>query len=860
MPIYRLLLLLYPATFRRRYGVEMLRAMSDRRTAAARMGLWALVRFHAGALRDMLANGLAERSQRRLGSGRWLAALAQDARHAVRILHRYPALTSLSAATLALGIGSVTAVAALADAVLVQPLPFPRPAEIVAIRGLLDGAPAGISYENLRDAATRTTGLRSWSPFFAQSVNLTGVAEPDRLRGGFVTSGFFDVVGVVPVLGRTFGPEADTPNSPRVAVLTDSAWRIRFAARPDIVGQAIQLNNQPFTVVGVLPASFVFPIDYADVYLPMWTTTAGIARDNHNYLAVGRLAAGAAIGEASSEIGGAAAQLERVYPTVNRGRTVRLEPLKDALVADAVDSVRLLGGMAVLMLLAAAANVAGLQLGALAARRREIAVRAAIGAGRARIAVQIVLESVARAGLGALLGVGLAHAGIRFLVSRAPGDIYGIDRAELGLLPLAAGGIAAVLAGLAAGLPSAVGWAREGGLAAMGAGDRSIGDRSTSRLRGTLVVCQVAMAAVLLVAAALTTRSFVRLTSVDPGFDADRLLTMEYRVPRNKYETAAAQQAFHDQVLESIKAVPGVVDAAGARALPFSGNGSFSGYRTASAADQQRASFNAVSPGYFSTMKIPRLAGRTFDGSDGRDLVVVISESLARREWPEGSALGRRLYFDGVGSATVIGIVGDVHHRELAENELVAIYTLQAQNSSVFNTLAVRTAGDPMALADAVRRAVWSVDPDQPVWKIRSLSSMVDASIATPRFLLQLVAFFSASAAVLAILGLYGVVAGSVAGRAREIGLRVALGAPRVSVLGLVMRSGFRLAGMGIAAGLLAAALASRVMERYLFGITSLDPMSFAAVAGLLIAATGLACWIPGRHALRVDPVDALRP
>jgi putative ABC transport system permease protein len=856
--IYRLLLWLYPAAFRRRYGADLLRTLNDRRAAAHRCGRPALVRFHAGALRDLVASGIAERS-RRVTAPAWPRGLAQDARHAGRMLYRSPSLTALSAATLALGVGSVTAVAGLVDAVLVQPLPFPRPAEVVAIRGLVDGAPAGISYENLRDATTTATGLRSWSPFFAQSVNLTGVAEPDRLRGGFVTSGFFDVVGVPAAIGRTFGPEADVPATARVAVLTHHAWRVRFGSRPGTVGRTIQLNNQPFTIVGILPASFRFPLDYVDVYLPMWTTTAGIGRDNHNYFAIGRLAAGASIGAVTEELAAHAARLEVSFPQVNRGRSMRLEPLKDALVADTAYSIRLLGGMALLMLLASAANVAGLQLGALAARRREIAVRAALGAGRLRIATTIVLESVARAGLGALLGLGLAHAGIRFLVSRAPQDVYGIDRAELGVFALGIGALAALGAGLAAGLPAAIGWAREGGLVTLGSGDRSVGARGSSRLRAALVVCQVAMAAVLLVAAALTTRSFERLTSVNIGFDPADLLTMEYRVPRNKYQDAAAQQAFHDQVLARVKTVPGVLEAAGVRALPFSGNGSFSGYRTALGGDPKRASFNAVSFGYFETMKIPLLAGRPFESGDVRSLVVVISKSMAEREWPHASALGRTLHFEGVGAATIIGIAGDVRHRELAEGELVAIYTLQAQNPSVFNTLAVRTAGDPMALAEAVRRAVWAVDPDQPVWKIRTLESMVDASLATRRFLLQLVAFFSISAALLALLGLYAVVAGAVAQRTREIGVRIALGARPVTVLRLVIRDGFRLAAIGVCLGLLAASLTSQALERYLFGVTALDAFSYLGAAGALLVATALACWLPARDALKVDPVDALR-
>lgn len=865
MALYRRLLWLFPAPFRERYGAEMLRAIADRRRAAAASGLIALLRFHAGALGDVARNAAAERLWARradrqpVARGHWVMAFGQDARHAARVLRRTPGSTTLSAATLALGVGSVAAVASLVDAVLIQPLPFPRPHEIVAIRGTLDGENAGISYENLRDIGAGATRLRAWSPFFAQSVNLTGVPEPDRLRGGFVTSGFFDVVGVRAALGRTFGPEADTVNSERLAVLTDGAWRQRFASRPDVVGQPIQLNNQTFTVVGVLPPPFRFPIDYVDVYLPIWATTAGISRDNHNYLGVGRLTPSAPVADASAEATALAVGLEVAYPDVNRGRRARIEPLQQTLVADTTYSLQLLGAMAVIMLVAGCANVAGLQLGSLASRRREIAVRVALGAGRLRIARQFVIESLARASVGSVLGVAAAGAGIRFLVVQAPQDVYGLDRAELGSIALGAGLVASITAGLAAGLPAAIAWTRDGGLAAIGAGDRSVGDRRTSKLRATLVVCQVALASVILVCVGLTSRSFATLTSIDVGFDATQILTMEYRVPRNKYASGEAQQAFHEQVLARVRAVPGVVEAAGVRALPFSGNGTFAGFRTAADGPERRASFNAVSHDYFRTLRIRVPAGRTFEPRDRQDLVVMVSRSLADREWPGQSALGRTLSFDGVGTAEVVGVVGDVRHRALADTSLAAVYTLQTQNPSVFNTLAVRTAGEPMALADAVRRAVWDVDPDQPVWKIRSLASLIDESLATRRFLLQLIAFFGVSAAALAVLGLYGVVSSRVSQRTREIGVRIALGATRRGVLGLVMTGGFRLAGLGIALGLVMALAASRLLERFLFGISARDPVSFAGAGLVLIAATALACWIPGRRALRVDPVDALR-
>jgi predicted permease len=469
------------------------------------------------------------------------------------------------------------------------------------------------------------------------------------------------------------------------------------------------------------------------------------------------------------------------------------------------------------------------------------------------------MESVARALAGAALGLAAAHTAIGVLVANAPSGVYGLENARLrpGLLVL--GVLAAVLAGVAAGLPPALQWARAGALSGTGAG-RATDDVRTSRFRGVLVVGQIALAAVLLVAAGLTMRSFDRLTAVDVGFDPSNLLTMEYRLPINKYPSPEAQAQFHRQVIERVEAVPGVVAAAGVRALPFSGNGSTAEYRLEQEEAPRESAFNTVSASYFRTMRIPLLAGRLFQPGGEQAPVVVVSRALAERAWPDGTALGRLLTFDdGAITATVVGVVGDVHHRDLANADSGTIYTLQDQNPGVFNTLAVRTGGSPLAIAGAVRRALWAVDSDQPVWKIRTVESLIERSIAARRFLLQLVAFFGVSAAVLAVLGLYGVVAAGVAQRTREIGVRVALGATRTSVLRMVLSAGLRLGVIGIVIGLLGAVVAGHLLRTYLFGVSAGDPLTYAAAALLLLVSSLTACWIPARRALRVDPVVALR-
>ncbi|HVH56490.1 MAG TPA: ABC transporter permease [Vicinamibacterales bacterium] len=855
--IFRLLVTLFPHAFRERYGVEMLLALVDRRRDARRGGRWMLVKCDLGAAADLLKSAAAEavRSARSA-----FMSIGQDVRFAIRMLWRRPALSAFSAATLALGIGAVTAVWSIVYAVLLQPLPYPRSHEIVALRGIVNGSTAGVSYRNILDIRERVTTMTALSPFFAQSVNLTGVLEPDRLRGGFVTSEFFRVVDVQPVIGTTFGSDADVAHGPRLAVLTYDTWRNRFGQRLDIIGLPVQLNNATFSVAGVMPASFDFPIDDVEVLLPFWTTTAGIDRANHNYIAVGRLTPAATPAQATLEAASIAAALERVYPEANAGRSARVEPLKDVLVEDTRYPLQLLSMMVIIMLVAACANVAGLHLGDVNRRRQEIGVRSALGAGRLRIARQLLMECMARATIGALLAIAAAKAAIAFLVSGAPVDVYGIQNVSLhpAILPVAI--VCGLFAGIAAGAPPALHWIRSGEAGASASGERTTNGPMSSRLRHALVIGQVALAGVLLVAAGLTTRSFARLASVDVGFDQQGLLTLEYRLPANRYGSPEAQTRFHERVLDRIRSLPGVTSAAGVRALPFSGNASSGDVRLSGSTASMRASFNAVSDDYFSTMRVPVIAGRVFEPTEATDPIVVVSHTFAEHAWPAESALGKRVYFDGVGiTATVVGVVGDVHHRDLADADSGTIYAFQAQNPALFNTLAVRTTGPPMALADDVRRAVWSVDPDQPVWKIRTLESLVDRSIATRRFLLQLVAFFGISAAALALLGLYAVVTASVAQRTREIGVRVVLGAAHGRILGLVLWSGLRLAAVGILLGLSLALVAANAMRSFLFEISARDPLTFGATAVVLCAAALIACWIPAARALRVDPANALR-
>ena len=866
MRLYRLLLLLYPRAFRDRYGAGMLQAFADSRRAAHAAGVGALARLYASSVRDVVLNACAERAgwpglrvTSDQGPNGYTTALIQDVRFAFRMLWRRPAMAFFSIATLALGLGAVTAVGSLAHAVLLHPLPFPEPDRLVSVRGLVQAGPVGLSFENMRDLRERSHTLAALTPFFAQSVNLTGVAEPDRVRGAFVTSDFFLVVATDPQLGRVFGREADAPGSERVVVLTDGLWRRRFDARADVLGTRITLNNAAFTVIGVLPVGFTFPIDAAEVFLPFWTAPTTTARDRHNYGSVGRLSPQSDIDQASAELATTAAHLAEEYPDANRGRSTLVEPLKQALSEDLTAPLAMLLVMVGLMLAAACANVAGLQLGATAARRREIAVRAALGAGRARIVRQLLIETVVRALAGTVVGVVAGHAALRFLVANAPEGIYGLEDASVRPIIILAAVGAALLTGIFAGLPPALQWTRQANLSPSDGGDRTAGDVRTSRLRRVLVVSQLALAAMLLVAAGLTARSFVRLLNVEPGFEPGQLLTMEYRLPGNKYVSGGAQASFHKEVIARVRTIPGVVDAAGVRALPFSGNGSVETFKVPEHREPLSAGFNTVSDRYFDAMKIPLLAGRTFAPTE-RAPVVVVSQSFAATTWPGQNPLGRQLIFENAGiTAAVIGVVGDVRHRDLLDDGARTIYASHQQNPGVFNTLVVRTSVPPLSVADAVKRAVWDIDRDQPVWKIRTLDALVDRSLAARRFLLQLVMFFGISAAGLSVVGLYGVVAANVSQRTREIGVRIAFGATRGGLLRMILWQGAKLGALGIGAGLATSLLFVQVLQGFLYGIDAHDPVTFAATGTLLMLATLVASMLPARRATRVDATLSLR-
>lgn len=886
-----LLLRVYPAAFRERFGAAMRQAFLDGVARARASARFNGATFVIRASVDAIVNGVGERIyERRHARGQAPAfalrasagpadprtarliahgsSLLQDVRLAMRMTRRQPIVTLLSILTVAIGLGASTAIFSLVDGVLLRPLPYPRPGDLVSVMETSGGAPTTVAFDNFVDWKQRGRTLAALTPLQAQSVNLTGVAEPDRLRGGFITSDFFAIVGTSPAHGRPLLADDDRPGAPPVAVLDHATWQRRFGGDPAIVGRSLSLNNIPVAVVGVMPEGFRFPFDDVEVWLPVAQFTGGLSRDQRSLLVFGRLRPGASIADAQAEFNGIAAQLEREHPRTNAGRGVRVEPMHAWLTSGIDQPLGVVFALVIVLLAIAAANVTSLQLGATLGRRSEVAVRVALGAGRGRIASQFLVEHTMLALAGAAVGVALAAVLVPMGVRDARETsllLFGLDRVRIDVRVLGFAVLTALTAGLASGVAPALHWSRRSTAEALRSASRAGPERQLTRMRTGLVIAEVALSSILLVAGALLGRSYWQLLHAPVGFSGDRVLTLEYRLPRNKYPAPADQAAFHEEVIRQARALPGALHASAVRALPFSGNGGTVSYLTDLAAPDaaaESAAINTVTDDYFTTLQIPVLAGRTFGPQDRSDTppVVLVSRSFADAEWPAQNAIGKALRFVGFdGRPRVIGVVGDIRHSGLREEQGRAVYAANRQNPGIFMTLAVRFAMDPSASQDTIRRAVWQVDSDQPVWKVRTLASLVDRSLQLERFLIGVLGIFGVSALLLAVTGLSGVVAQMVQQRAKEIGVRVAVGATPSAAGRLVVRSGLRMTSVGLVIGLPAAAVAARFMRTLLYQVGMIDGVTYAGVALLLVVVSVAACALPARRATRLDPATVLR-
>jgi putative ABC transport system permease protein len=890
--LYRRLLRAFPREFREDVGGEMAALFRQRHRHEKARGWRALARFWLRTAGDLAANAAGERwdawragrapasAGRPARRGRTMDTLAQDLRYARRALQRAPGFTAVAVLTLALGIGGTTAIFSAVDAVLLRPLPFPDSDRLVFVWARSEGSgQMAASWPEFVDWRTQARSFSEMAVLRGQSVNLSGSGEPERLIGAFVTARLFPLLGAKPQLGRTFEPaETEVGSAQPVAVLSDGLWRRRFGADPGILGRSLLLNGQPLTVVGVMgpdlaPGRAPFDAYFmsTDVWIPTpyFPNARGLERGQGELLVLARLRDGVTVAQADSEIRAIAGRLERAYPDTHAGRTAYVKPLQEEIVAEVRPALLVLLGAVGLVLLIACANVANLLLARASHRHREIAVRSALGAGRPRLVRQLLTESLLLAAAGGLLGLLAAHAGVRGLAwLLAASGTPGLLPADLGIdarvLAFAAG--TTLLTGLLFGALPAVHASRTDVGSVLKEGRGGGAGLTRRRFRDALVVWEVALSLMLLIGAGLLMRSALRLYHADPGFRPERLLTWEFRLPTSKYGEPAQIAAFFRQALERVRAVPGVESADLVRAVPLSSNSGSERYlvegRPEPVPGQEPVALtNIVSTGYFRTMGIPLLRGRAFDEHDRADRppVVVINATMAATVWPGQEAIGRRLRLKSQERwATVIGVVGDVKHTGLDELPRAQVYSTHEQDARIFACLVARTTGEPLAMVGALRKAFWSVDPDQPVWRIRTMEDLLSAARGSARAMATLVGVFAAVSVLLAAIGLYGVMSYAVALRTREIGIRMALGAPGPAVMRLVVGRGMALAGVAVLVGLAGAAALSRVLATLLFGVKPTDGATFAAAGALMAAVSLLASYLPARRAARLDPLSAL--
>jgi putative ABC transport system permease protein len=812
----------------------------------------------------------------------------QDLRFGLRMLVKHKGFTVVTVLTLALGISANTAIFSVVNGVLLRPLPYKEPQRLVMVwtaRSLLQ-AQAGVSKSSVSaadfsDWRDQNQVLEQIAAFQSQSFNITGGGEPEYLGGVRASANLFPLLGVEARLGRTFLPEEDRAGSGRVVILGYGLWQRRFGSDPKIIGQTISLNDQSYTVIGVMPSGFQFPRKgdlpsgfqfpaEANFYTPLALTPEQRNNRGRNYLAViARLKPKISLDQAQTEMTGIAERLRQQYPGTNRDRGVMLVGLHQQVVGKAQLALLVLLGAVGFVLLIACANVANLLLVRAVARQREMAIRAALGAGRWRVIRQLLTESVLLAVLSGLLAMLLASGSADLLQTILPdnlprADQVGIDGRVFGftlLISLLTGILFGLIPAFAASRLSLTDSLKDGGR-----GSRGIGH---SRFRNLLLVSEVALAVVLLAGAGLMLRSFIKLMSVDPGFDPQNVLTMDIRLPRNRY--APVQQAvFFQQYLERLSALPGVEAAGAVYPLPFSGAEegtgiSIEGQPPPASSERRIVSPRWISPGYFKAMNIHLQRGRELSVSDGSDTppVLVINEAMARQYWPNQDPIGRRVSFNSHDGQPVwreiVGVIRDVRHKALDQAPKPEMYVPFTQFPSWLMTIVARTKGDPLTFAAAVRSQVQAMDKDQPVSNIHTMEELMARSVSPPRFYLLLLAVFAGVALLLAAVGIYGVMSYLVTQRTHEIGVRMALGAQAGDVLKLVVKQGMTVTLTGVVIGLLAALGLTRLIRNLLFGVSAADPLTLGLIAALLTVVALLACWIPARRATKVDPLIALR-
>jgi putative ABC transport system permease protein len=801
--------------------------------------------------------------------------MLQDLRFGVRMLLKNPGFTLIAVFTLALGIGANTAIFSVVNAVVLRPLPYPEPERLIRLwesnpgRGWPEFSASAPNYEDWRKQQSVWEQLAAYE--FA-TFNFTGSGEPERVAALSVTANLFPALEVAPALGRNFLPEEEQAGRNRVAILSDGLWQRRFGADPGLIGRQIQLSGESYTVVGVMPPRFQLTPG-TELWVPLVVDPAAAPwhanRSHHNLHVIGRLKPGVNLRQAQVAMDTLARQLEQQYPKSNAGWGVRLRTFYDWMVPEQIRKSMLVLFAAVgFVLLIACANVANLLLARASTRQREMAVRAALGASRLRVMRQLLTESLLLAGLGGLVGALLAFWGARILKAGTVLNIPRLNETSLDLRVLGFTLIVSLLTGLIFGLAPAWQASKLDLNETLKEGGRSGGSGVRHRLRGALVVGEVALALVLLLSAGLMVRSFANLQNVPLGFAPENVLTMQINLPGSKYGEKAQRVNFYKQLPERLRATPGVTGVAAVTQLPLFSGASWAqeitleGGEAAPSDAKLSAGTFAVTPRYFETMGIPLLQGRDFTEQDNGDTTLnyIVSESFARRFWPNENPLGKRFRtgaFDLFG--TVVGVVGNVRNVSLESEGGPAFYFSYGRIGMPALTVVVRTVAPPETMTAVLRAQVHSLDRDLPVYNVRALEQLVHNAAGQPRFQTGLLGLFSAVALLLAAIGIYGMMAYAVTQRTHEIGVRMALGAQSCDVRALVVRQGMMLSLIGIVIGLALTFGLTRFLKGLLYQVSPADSLTFALIPLLLVGVALLACYVPARRATKIDPLAALR-
>ena len=863
MRFYDLLLRLYPASFRAEYSDDMRAIWKRRRRDAA--GPPAVAALWIATLFEVLFNAAAVH---------W-DILRQDLRYTARTLARSPGFALTAMLVLALGVGANTAAFSVTDFVLIRPLPFSAPDRLVKLWEKVPGySEMELSPANYVDWKKMSKSFDGMGAYFGASVNLVGQGDPERLEGAAITADLFPLLGVQPAMGRLFTAAEDHEGAPGTLLLSYQLWQAVFGGDAGVIGRRVNLDNEPYEVIGVMPRDFHFPSRNAELWMPTrFQEHSDDFRDrNNNYLnVVARLKPGVSLDQARAEMAVVTAQLERQFPKENHQTAASVNLLRDEVSQQSRLLLLALSGAAICVLLIACANLANLLLARGLARQRELAVRAAMGAGRERLVRQLVTESLVLALAGGALGVLVAAAALPLLARLVPATLPIAQSPSIDLRVLIFAGVITGLTGLGFGVFPAARACRQSGFRALRDGARAGGGRK-ERLRSVLVIAEVTASVVLLVSAGLLVRALWRIEATDPGFRTDGVLTLRTALPWPKYDQTARRAGFYTQVLSAVRALPGVSSAAYISFLPMVMRGGiWPVIPNGNTVDLQRsgahtASLRFVTPGFFATLGIPFHRGRDVAEADSMDapFVAVVSESFVRRYWPDQDPLGRHFTM-AFHDRMVVGVVGDIRVRGLERNSEPQVYLPYRQVPDGWliyyppKDLVIRSAAAAGTLLPAVRRIIRRADPEQPVSDVRTMADIVEEQTASRSAQVRVLGAFAAIAFLLAGVGIHGLLSFAVSRRTQEIGVRIALGARPGGIVRMIVRQGALLAGAGVALGIALAYAAGRAMEGLLAGVRPGDAVTFASAIGLCLLMTVLGSLLPALRAVRIDAIAAIR-